>query len=47
MRTGNAEDEPPQGWAPDSADFNRSKFLEISPEGLQVAGWNKFGHQLN
>ena len=34
MRTGNAEDEPPQGWAPDSADFNRSKFLEISPEGL-------------
>ena len=34
MRTGDAEDEPPQGWAPDSADFNRSKFLEISPEGL-------------
>ena len=34
MRAGGAEDDPPHGWAPGDDDLNKSKFLEIVPEGI-------------
>ena len=34
LRSGNAEDEPPVGWAPSESDFIDADFLNMIPEGL-------------
>jgi len=34
MRSGNAEDDPPTGWAPSDTDFEYAEFLNITSEAL-------------